>query len=110
MFHRQCGTGNRQCTWVVPGSLPEDFATRAPGNAACNVSGALAEWAAGLFVLGAATMPLYCVIMAHRPKLHLIFSVPVVSLIAAAALTLAMILTAADVSPLNPQLSTLNPP
>ena len=74
------------------------------------VSGALAGWASGLFVLGAATMPLCCVIMAHRPKLHLIFSLPVVSLIAAAALTLALILNAGDVPPLNPQLSTLNSP
>jgi len=74
------------------------------------VSSALAGWASGLFVIGAATMPLCCVIMAHRPKLHLIFSLPVVSLIAAAALTLAMILNSGDVSALNPQLSNLNPP
>jgi len=74
------------------------------------VSGVLAGWASALFVLGAATMPLCCVVMAHQPKLHLIFSIPVVSLIAAAVLTLAMILGAGDVSPLDPQLSTLNPP
>jgi hypothetical protein len=39
---------------VVPGSLPEDFATRAPGNAACNVSGALGDgrWVAGVYTPG----------------------------------------------------------
>src|SRR5688572_7582198 len=74
------------------------------------VSNPLAGWASSLFLLGAVTMPLCCVIMAHRPKLHLIFSIPVVSLIAAAVLTLAMIFNAGDVSPHSPQLSTLNPP
>ena len=62
--------------------------------------------ASGLFVLGAATMPLCCVIMAHWPKLHLIFSVPVICLISAAVLTLAMVLDAGDVPTINHQLST----
>lgn len=44
-----------------------------------------ASW---LFVAGAVTMPVCCVLMAHWPKLHLIFSVPVVSLIAGAVLML----------------------
>jgi len=48
--------------------------------------------AAILFVLGAVTMPACCVIMAQRPKAHLIFSVPVVSLIAGGGLTLLEIL------------------
>jgi len=63
-------------------------------------------WASGLFVLGAATMPLCCVLMAHWPKLHLLFSVPVVSLIAAAVLTVAAILNGGDSAALNHQLST----
>ena len=65
-------------------------------------------WASGLFVLGAASMPLCCVLMAHWPKLHLLFSVPVVSLIVAAVLTIAAILNSADPASLNQQLSTLN--
>lgn len=44
--------------------------------------------ASGAFLLGAITMPLCCVVMAHFPKLHLIFAVPVVSLITGAVLTL----------------------
>lgn len=47
-----------------------------------------ASIASGAFVVGAVTMPLCCVIMAHFPKLHLIFSVPVVSLIVGGLLTL----------------------
>jgi hypothetical protein len=65
-------------------------------------------WASGLFVLGAATMPLCCVLMAHWPKLHLLFSVPVISLIAAAVLTIAAILNNGDSTSLNAQLSTIN--
>jgi hypothetical protein len=46
---------------------------------------ALASW---LFIAGAITMPLCCVVMAHFPKAHMLFAVPVVSLIAAAVFTL----------------------
>ena len=51
-------------------------------------AGPLVEVAAWLFILGALTMPLCCVVMAHFPKAHLIFAVPVVSLILGGALTL----------------------
>lgn len=34
------------------------------------------------FIVGAISMPLCCIIMAHRPKAHMIFSIPVVSLLA----------------------------
>ncbi len=44
----------------------------------------IASWA---FIVGAITMPVCCAVMAHFPKAHLIFAVPVVSLIAGAALT-----------------------
>jgi len=44
-----------------------------------------ASWA---FIAGAITMPICCVVMAHFPKAHLIFAVPVVSLIAGGTLTL----------------------
>ena len=40
------------------------------------------------FALGAITMPICCLIMAHQPKWRAIFLVPVLSLITAAAFTL----------------------
>lgn len=45
------GTGNRQCTWAIPRTEPADFATRAPANAPCNVTGKLADgrWVAGVY-------------------------------------------------------------
>jgi len=45
----------------------------------------VASWA---FIVGAIAMPICCVVMAHFPKAHMIFSVPVVSLIAGGSLTL----------------------
>jgi len=48
----------------------------------------LASW---LFIIGGVSMPLCCLVMAHFRKLQLIFGVPVVSLILAGALTLALI-------------------
>ena len=45
---------------------------------------AVASWA---FIAGAISMPLCCVVMAHFPKAHLIFAVPVISLIAGGVLT-----------------------
>jgi hypothetical protein len=44
-----------------------------------------ASWA---FVVGAISMPLCCVVMANFPKAHLIFAVPVLSLITGGVLTL----------------------
>ncbi|MEX2293943.1 MAG: hypothetical protein WD691_09170 [Acidimicrobiales bacterium] len=45
------GTGNRQCTWVVPNTKPADHATRSPSNKPCNVTGELADgsWTATTF-------------------------------------------------------------
>jgi len=51
-------------------------------------AGTLVDVASGAFILGAITMPLCCVIMAHFPKLHLTFAVPVASLITGGVLTL----------------------
>lgn len=76
----------------------------------------IASWA---FIIGAITMPLCCAIMAHFPKLHLVFAVPVVSLLVAGALTITAIIraekplapeVASVLSPLNSQPTTLNPP
>jgi len=46
------------------------------------------EAASWLFVAGAVTMPLCCVIMAHFPKALLLFGLPVISLVAGGILTL----------------------
>jgi predicted MFS family arabinose efflux permease len=47
----------------------------------------LAEIAGWTFIIGAVTMPLCCLIMAHQPKARLLFAIPVSSLLAAGALT-----------------------
>ncbi len=44
--------------------------------------------ASSLFVIGAITMPLCCLIMAHFPNTRMLFGLPVLSLIAGGALTL----------------------
>ena len=65
----------------------------------------IASWA---FIAGAITMPVCCAVMAHFPKAHLLFAVPVISLILGGALTLALVAH----EPANPsprsQPSTLN--
>ena len=44
----------------------------------------IASWG---FVLGALSMPICCVVMAHLPKLRALFLIPVISLIVAGILT-----------------------
>ena len=44
-------------------------------------------WASRGFLIGAFTMPVCCAVMAHFPKAHHIFAVPVVSLLTASVLT-----------------------
>jgi hypothetical protein len=68
---------------------------------------AVASWA---FIVGAITMPICCVVMAHFPKLHLIFAAPVISLLIGGALMLAFVAGNGDLPTINYQLSTLNPP
>jgi hypothetical protein len=51
-------------------------------------TGPAVHFASLAFIIGAIAMPVCCVVMAHFPKAHLIFSVPVVSLIAGGVLTL----------------------
>jgi hypothetical protein len=48
----------------------------------------IASWA---FIIGAITMPICCLVMAHFPKARLIFAVPVVSLILGGVLTLTVL-------------------
>ena len=52
------------------------FTTRLPALAGASL--AEASWG---FVIGAIAMPICCFIMAHRPKLRLLFLIPVLSLI-----------------------------
>jgi hypothetical protein len=53
----------------------------------------LVEAASWTFIVGAVTMPLCCVIVAHFPKAHLLFAVPVLSLMAGGILTLLEVAT-----------------
>jgi len=53
-----------------------------------SLAGPLIHFASLAFIVGAISMPVCCVIMARFPKAHLIFAVPVVSLIAGGILTL----------------------
>jgi hypothetical protein len=45
----------------------------------------VASWG---FIVGAVTMPLCCVVLAHQPRLRALFLIPVASLITAGTLTL----------------------
>jgi len=47
-----------------------------------------ASWA---FIVGGIAMPVCCLVMAHRPKAHMIFSVPVVSLLVGGVLMLLLL-------------------
>ena len=53
-----------------------------------SLGGPLIHFASWAFVIGALAMPVCFAIMANFPKAHLIFSVPVVSLLAGGILTL----------------------
>jgi len=53
-----------------------------------SLTGPLIHGASLAFIVGAIAMPVCCIIMAHFPKAHLIFSVPVVSLITGGILVL----------------------
>jgi hypothetical protein len=64
----------------------------------------IASWA---FIVGAITMPVGCVVMAHCPKARLIFAVPVLSLLIGCALTLVLAAREPASPSLNPQPSRL---
>jgi hypothetical protein len=55
-------------------------------------AGVLLGWASASFLLGAITMPLCCLIMAHMPKARLLFAIPVFSLLTGGVLTLLEVL------------------
>src|SRR6266567_899614 len=48
----------------------------------------IASWA---FVIGAVTMPICCLVMAHFPKAHLIFGAPVLSLLLGGIITVLLV-------------------
>jgi hypothetical protein len=74
-----------------------------------SATGPLVEIASWSFILGALTMPLCCVVMAHFPKAHMIFAVPVVSLIIGGALTVAILIHENEVTgTANTEISTFN--
>jgi hypothetical protein len=54
--------------------------------------GALTEAAAWLFIAGAVMMPACCGVMARQPKARPLFALPVLSLLAANAFTLFMVI------------------
>lgn len=77
---------------------------------ALGVSGSafgLASWA---MVIGAVSMPICCVIMAHHSKTQLLFAVPIISLLMGGALTIFLVATANRLPAVNQQTSTLNLP
>ena len=61
------------------------FYTTAKEFSRASLAADAASWG---FVAGAVTMPLCCLILAHRPRLRVLFLIPVTSLIAAGTLTL----------------------
>jgi len=53
-----------------------------------SLAGASIRAASLAFIVGAAAMPVCCVVMAHFPRARLLFAVPVISLITGGVLTL----------------------
>lgn len=49
----------------------------------------LASWS---FIIGAVSMPVCCVLLAHFPRTHALFAVPVVSLLVGAIVTLSLLM------------------
>ena len=64
-------------------------ALRLPGSSAVL---AIASWA---FIIGAISMPICCLLMAHFPGTHLLFGIPVASLLLGGILTFASLLQVA---------------
>jgi hypothetical protein len=69
-----------------------------------NASGLMVAAASWAFVIGAVAMPICCVAMAHAPRIHALFAVPVVSLITGAVLMLVTVVreTGAGPTPSSP--------
>jgi hypothetical protein len=57
--------------------------------------------ASNAFIMGAITMPICCVLMAHYPNTRALFALPVISLVAGGVLTLAAICARGDFLAIN---------
>jgi len=53
----------------------------------------IASWA---FIVGAISMPACCLLMAHFPRTHLLFAIPVLSLLLGGTLTVLTVIRSAD--------------
>ena len=75
------------------------------------MSATVASWA---FIIGGIAMPICCLVMAHFRKAHMIFAVPVISLLLGGSLMIVMLVhqmnAAGQSAAINHQLSTINPP
>jgi len=72
--------------------------------------GPLVGAAAWAFMVGAVTMPLCCVMLAHQPKATMLFAVPVVSLLLGGGLTIITLLTQPAETPVVATASAPNNP
>jgi hypothetical protein len=54
-------------------------------------TGPLTALAAAAFIIGGVAMPICCLVVAHFPKMHLLFAVPVLALILGATVTLILL-------------------
>ena len=64
---------------------------------ACSLAGPVIHFTSVAFMVGALTIPFCCVMVAHLPRAHFIFAVPVISLILGGALLLALVVHEAKV-------------
>jgi len=67
----------------------------------------IASWA---FVIGAISMPVCCAIMAHVPKVQLLFGVPVLSLVLGGVMTVLLVVQAQSISNSGYRPSAYPPP
>ena len=67
--------------------------------------GPLISFASSAFIMGAITMPICCLIMAHFANAQMLFALPVLSLVAGGILTIAAIYSGGNGMALNPQIT-----
>jgi hypothetical protein len=66
--------------------------------------------ASSAFLVGAVSMPLCCIVMAHFPSARILFAVPVLSLVVGGVLTLALVAGEPPSPSVTTQPSTLHSP
>jgi hypothetical protein len=67
----------------------------------------IAAWA---FIVGAISMPICCLLMAHFPRAHMFFGVPVLSLLLGGGLTVAVLIQVAHGTDFQPAPTAASPP